>query len=156
MRDRLCAKVKGYEHCDADMRSADVIARIFEHYGCNIALVIHTAAQPSHDRAATNPEVDFTVNANGTSVLLEVTRRYSPDGVFIFMSTNKVYRDGPNQLPLVEHETRWEVEGAWELLQHIGYTFYTLSGTSAFRRTRVISRDSNVNVVAVHGDFAPL
>nr|MDQ2998713.1 NAD-dependent epimerase/dehydratase family protein [Chloroflexota bacterium] len=69
-------------------------------------------AQPSHDWAARAPAVDFTVNANGTSVLLEATRTFAPDAVFIFMSTNKVYGDRPNQLPLIEHDTRWEIDPA--------------------------------------------
>ena len=75
-----------------------------------IALVIHTAAQPSHDWAAREPITDFTVNANGTLVLLEMTRRHCPDAPFIFTSTNKVYGDTPNRLPLVERETRWAVD----------------------------------------------
>ena len=111
VRNRLCAEVQGYKHHDVDIRDRDAISRIFEQYGRNIDLIIHTAAQPSHDWAATNPNVDFTVNANGTSTLLEATRRFTPEAVFIFMSTNKVYGDNPNQLPLVEHETRWEVDG---------------------------------------------
>lgn|SRR5262249_15395225 len=73
-------------------------------------MVIHTAAQPSHDWAATSPEVDFTVNANGTLNLLESTRRFAPGATFLFTSTNKVYGDLPNQLPLVELETRGEIE----------------------------------------------
>ncbi len=72
--------------------------------------MIHTAAQPSHDWAARDPCVDFSVNATGTLVLLEATRRYCPNAVFIFTSTNKVYGDTPNRLPLVELETRWEIE----------------------------------------------
>ncbi len=76
-------------------------------YGRDIALVIHAAAQPSHDWAAREPITDFTVNANGTLNLLEMTRRHCPDAPFIFTSTNKVYGDTPNRLPLVERETRW-------------------------------------------------
>ena len=78
----------------------------------SIALVIHTAAQPSHDWAAREPITDFTVNANGTLILLEMTRRHCPDAPFIFTSTNKVYGDTPNRLPLVELETRWSVDPA--------------------------------------------
>jgi len=72
-------------------------------------LIIHTAAQPSHDWAANDPITDFSVNANGTLVLLEATRQYCPGAVFIFTSTNKVYGDLPNTLPLVEMDTRWEM-----------------------------------------------
>ena len=78
-------------------------------YGRDIALVIHTAAQPSHDWAARDPVLDFTVNANGTLTLLEATRQYCPDAPFIFCSTNKVYGDTPNRLPLVEQDRRWEI-----------------------------------------------
>ena len=74
-----------------------------------LELVVHTAAQPSHDWAASEPQTDFTINANGTLNLLEATRRHSPDATFVFASTNKVYGDRPNFLPLVEHETRLEL-----------------------------------------------
>ena len=77
---------------------------IFERYGDDIGLVVHAAAQPSHDWAAREPVTDFTVNANGTLNLLEATRRYCPEAAFVFTSTNKVYGDRPNQLPLVELE----------------------------------------------------
>lgn len=101
-----------YVHINADVRDGSAIARIFEKYESSLALVIHAAAQPSHDWAATNPEVDFTVNANGTLVLLEATRRYRADIPFIFTSTNKVYGDQPNLLPLFETESRWEIDSA--------------------------------------------
>jgi CDP-paratose 2-epimerase len=110
MRDHLRANAPRYRHSEADIRDANEIASIFSQHKKDITLVIHTAAQPSHDWAASNPAVDFTVNANGTSVLLEATRRFAPDSVFIFMSTNKVYGDRPNQLPLTELETRWELD----------------------------------------------
>jgi CDP-paratose 2-epimerase len=71
---------------------------------------VHTAAQPSHDWAAREPLTDFRVNANGTLVILEATRRHAPDAPFIFTSTNKVYGDAPNTLPLLERETRWEID----------------------------------------------
>lgn len=110
VRERLKREVHLYTHYDTDVRDQAEISRLFERYGKAITLVIHTAAQPSHDWAARNPEVDFTVNANGTLNLLEVTRRFAPDAVFIFTSTNKVYGDLPNQLPLVELDTRWELD----------------------------------------------
>ncbi|MDQ2099908.1 MAG: NAD-dependent epimerase/dehydratase family protein [Tychonema bourrellyi B0820] len=99
-----------YFHLDVDIRDYEAITNIFQRYGEDIELVIHTAAQPSHDWAARAPKIDFTVNANGTLNLLEVTRLYSPKAVFIFTSTNKVYGDTPNKLPLVELEHRWEIE----------------------------------------------
>jgi len=93
-----------------DIRDHEAISQVFKTYGKDISLIIHTAAQPSHDWAASDPYTDFTVNANGTLVLLENTRQTCPDAVFIFCSTNKVYGDTPNFLPLVEQELRWEIE----------------------------------------------
>lgn len=99
-----------YKHINIDIRNTEAIYQIFEQYGKAIELVIHTAAQPSHDWAARDPQTDFTVNANGTLNLLEATRQHAPDAVFIFTSTNKVYGDTPNSLPLVEEKLRWEIE----------------------------------------------
>ena len=101
-----------YHHSEDDIRDRDAIFRTFERHGTSTKLVIHCAAQPSHDWAARDPLTDFTVNANGTLVLLEATRRFCPDAVFIFTSTNKVYGDTPNRLPLRELETRWEIDPA--------------------------------------------
>jgi CDP-paratose 2-epimerase len=112
VRNRLQADVKRYRHHEADIRDKWAIEDVFEKYGSDISLIIHAAAQPSHDWAASNPTMDFTVNANGTSVMLEASRKFAPEAVFIFMSTNKVYGDRPNQLPLVERETRWEPEAS--------------------------------------------
>lgn len=99
-----------YRHFDVDIRDKAKIDGIFVEYGRNIDLVVHAAAQPSHDWAASDPFMDFTVNANGTLTLLEAFRNNCPDAVFIFTSTNKVYGDLPNSLPLVELDTRFELE----------------------------------------------
>lgn len=101
-----------YQHLDADIRDEQAMERLFANYQTDIKLIVHTAAQPSHDWAARDPQKDFTVNANGTLNLLEATRRHCPNAVFIFTSTNKVYGDRPNQLPLVELEMRWEIDPA--------------------------------------------
>ena len=98
-----------YRHLDLDIRDTDSIDRTFAEYGKGITLVIHAAAQPSHDWAAREPMTDFSVNATGTLVLLEATRKYCPDAVFVFTSTNKVYGDRPNELPLRELDTRFEI-----------------------------------------------
>lgn len=98
-----------YRHLDLDIRDTDGINRCFRELGASVSLVIHAAAQPSHDWAAREPLTDFTVNANGTLNLLEATRQFSPRAVFIYTSTNKVYGDTPNRLPLVEQERRWEI-----------------------------------------------
>lgn len=99
-----------YRHVSADIRDYETMTKLFQQYGSDIKLVIHTAAQPSHDWAAREPLTDFSINANGTLNMLEATRNYAPDAVFIFTSTNKVYGDTPNRLPLVELEYRWEIE----------------------------------------------
>jgi CDP-paratose 2-epimerase len=98
-----------YTHFECDIRDFNSLKKIFSSYNKSIAAVIHTAAQPSHDWAAKEPLTDFSVNANGTLNLLECTRLYSPEAVFIFTSTNKVYGDSPNFLPLIENENRWEL-----------------------------------------------
>jgi CDP-paratose 2-epimerase len=99
-----------YRHANFDIRDQGQVEKLFADLGKEIVLVIHTAAQPSHDWAARDPHKDFTVNANGTLNLLEATRKFSPEAAFIFTSTNKVYGDTPNRLPLIELETRWEID----------------------------------------------
>jgi CDP-paratose 2-epimerase len=107
---RLESELKDrYTHVDLDIRDVEAINSLYQNYGSEIALVIHTAAQPSHDWAAREPLTDFTINANGTLNLLEATRQYTPEAVFIFTSTNKVYGDTPNRLPLRELDKRWEI-----------------------------------------------
>ncbi|MBI2424575.1 MAG: NAD-dependent epimerase/dehydratase family protein [Candidatus Hydrogenedentes bacterium] len=98
-----------YRHHNADVRDYAALEAIFQGYRGEIVLVVHTAAQPSHDWAAKEPLTDFGVNATGTLHVLELTRQHAVNAPFIFTSTNKVYGDAPNFLPLVEEETRWEV-----------------------------------------------
>ncbi|MBR9699249.1 NAD-dependent epimerase/dehydratase family protein [Candidatus Woesearchaeota archaeon] len=107
--DSLKKTHANYTHTDADIRDEKQIASLFKKHG-PFDLIIHAAAQPSHDWAAKEPLTDFTVNANGTLVLLENFRLHSPDAAFIFCSTNKVYGDTPNKLPLVEQEKRYEIK----------------------------------------------
>lgn len=110
-RDRLERRLgKAYTHLDLDIRDRDGIDKAFSRFGREITVVIHAAAQPSHDWAARDPVVDFDVNAVGTLNVLEATRTHCPGAAFVFMSTNKVYGDTPNRLPFVEMETRWELE----------------------------------------------
>lgn len=99
-----------YRHCAVDIRDVNAIDHLFAEYGKSISVVIHAAAQPSHDWAAQDPQTDFTVNANGTLSLLEATRNHAPDAAFLYTSTNKVYGDTPNRLPLHETATRWEID----------------------------------------------
>lgn len=117
-RKRLQATVPRYHHHDIDIRDAGALDRLFSKYGKDIQFILHAAAQPSHDWAAKDPFMDFTVNANGTLILLENTRKYCPDAVFVFTSTNKVYGDTPNSLPLVELESRWELESSHRYHEH--------------------------------------
>jgi CDP-paratose 2-epimerase len=107
--ERLLANHPEFRSLDLDVRDADGIDRAFAEHGRDIELVVHTAAQPSHDWAASAPHVDFGVNADGTLNLLESTRGHAPEASFIFTSTNKVYGDTPNRLPLVELPTRLEL-----------------------------------------------
>lgn len=106
----LVACNQEFKPYESDIRDFPEISKIFQEYGSDIKLVIHTAAQPSHDWAAKEPFTDFSINANGTLNMLEATRQYCFDAVFIFTSTNKVYGDNPNNLPLVELDTRWEID----------------------------------------------
>ena len=122
-RDRLREEYGDrYVHCDIDIRDHGAVERVYRDYGNDIELVIHTAAQPSHDWAASDPYTDFTVNANGTLVMLENTRRFCPHAAFIFCSTNKVYGDRPNALPLIELDQRWEIEASHPYQQGIDET----------------------------------
>jgi CDP-paratose 2-epimerase len=109
-RAKLVREIRHYEHHDLDIRDAAQIQAIFATEAKRIALLVHTAAQPSHDWAAREPQVDFSVNANGTLNLLEAARQACPEVPFIFTSTNKVYGDTPNRLPLVELPSRWEIQ----------------------------------------------
>jgi CDP-paratose 2-epimerase len=111
-RTKLEKALKNYRHETVDIRDFEKVAAVFARFGAAIKVVVHTAAQPSHDWAAREPHTDFSVNANGTLNLLEATRLHSPDAVFIFTSTNKVYGDTPNLLPLRELDLRWEIDPA--------------------------------------------
>ena len=106
-RKKLEESHLNYKHLSIDIRDEKKIETVFKQNKFDV--VIHTAAQPSHDWAAKEPLTDFTINANGTLILLENFRKYTPNGVFIFTSTNKVYGDRPNSLPFVELETRYEL-----------------------------------------------
>lgn len=107
--ERLTRDLDSFRTLDLDIRDSDGIDRVFAEHGSDLELIIHTAAQPSHDWAARDPQTDFTINANGTLNLLEATRRHCPDATFIFTSTNKVYGDRPNYLPLIETGSRLEL-----------------------------------------------
>ena len=107
--ESLKSKINEYEHYNIDIRDYQKLNEVFSKYSSNIDIVIHTAAQPSHDWAANEPLTDFGINATGTMNMLEVTRLNCPKATFIFTSTNKVYGDTPNYLDLIETDTRWEL-----------------------------------------------
>src|SRR5437660_4194580 len=136
IRDDLIANVRGYEHHDLDIRDAAAVNELFKQHRGAIDAVVHTASQPSHDWAARDPQTDFTVNANGTLNLLEAARQFSPEAPFVFTSTNKVYGDTPNRLPLRELPTRWEIEPGHEYqpgiseTMSIDYSKHSLFGAS--------------------------
>jgi len=136
-RELLEGNVSNYKHYDIDIRDETSVAALFSELGSDIEVVIHTAAQPSHDWAAKEPLTDFSVNATGTLILLENTRQHCPEASFIFTSTNKVYGDNPNGLPLVELETRWEIDQSHPYFEHgidekmsVDHTTHSLFGVS--------------------------
>ena len=136
MRKQLESRLARYEHHAVDIRDQAGVDRIFSKYGKTIEVVVHTAAQPSHDWAVRDPLADFTVNANGTLHLLEATRKYASEAAFIFTSTNKVYGDTPNRLPLKELPSRWEIDsshpftGGIDESMSIDHTKHSLFGAS--------------------------
>jgi CDP-paratose 2-epimerase len=117
-REELQRSISGYRHHAVDIRDLNALKQIFQEYRSDIELVLHAAAQPSHDWAAKAPHVDFEVNAVGTLNLLELTREFCPGASFIFTSTNKVYGDRPNTLPLRELATRWEIDESHPYFEH--------------------------------------
>ena len=102
VRKDLIKSYRRYTHKSIDIRNYAALEKVFKKYKNSIKLIIHSAAQPSHDWAKTRPFVDFNINALGTLNLLSLTKKYSHNSPFIFMSTNKVYGDNPNLLPLKE------------------------------------------------------
>ena len=109
IKNAINKRNKKYLHNNLDIRNSAAIEKIFSKYKKKISVIIHCAAQPSHDYGRNFPKLDFDVNAFGTLNLLELTKKYCSDAVFIFMSTNKVYGDNPNKLKFVEKKDRWEL-----------------------------------------------
>ena len=123
---------KNFKNYTADIRNFQSLNKIFRKYKKNIKLIIHCAAQPSHDYGKTNPVVDFNVNATGTLNLLELTKKYCPDSPFIFMSTNKVYGDNPNKLNLIKNKNRYELPSKNKYLKGINEKFSIDDCTHSF------------------------
>ena len=160
-RQALTSEVEGYVHHNVDIRDRVAIEALFSEFGHDIGAIVHTAAQPSHDWAAKDPHTDFSVNATGTLNLLEATRQYCPKASFIFTSTNKVYGDNPNLLPLVEEETRWEIDPSHPYREHgidetlsIDRTKHSLFGVSKLAADAMVQeygRYFGMNTVCFRG-----
>ena len=110
LKKQLLKKNKKFKHYNTDIRNYDGLEKIYKKFKKNISLIIHCAAQPSHDYGKNFPIIDFNINAAGTLNLLELTKKYCPNAPFIFMSTNKVYGDNPNKLNIIEKKNRWELK----------------------------------------------
>ena len=109
IKRKIINENKNYIHHNIDIRNSQALDKLFKRYKNNISLIIHCAAQPSHDYGKNYPKIDFNVNATGTLNLLELTKKYCSNSPFIFMSTNKVYGDNPNKLKILEKRTRYEL-----------------------------------------------
>lgn len=160
-RQELESALPLYEHHSVDIRDAGAVDEIFDAHRSALRLVVHTAGQPSHDWAAREPMVDFSVNATGTMVLLEATRRFRPDASFVFTSTNKVYGERPNELPLVELDERWEVDPGHRYHRHgideempVDQTKHSLLGASKLAADAMVQeygRYFGMNTVCFRG-----
>jgi CDP-paratose 2-epimerase len=154
-------KLKNYTHYNIDIRDYDKLSDIFKSLGDKISCIIHTAAQPSHDWAAKEPITDFTINANGTLNLLELTRIYCKESCFIYTSTNKVYGDNPNNLPLIERDLRYEIDSTHNFYTNginesmsIDYTKHSLFGVSKLSADILVQEYGkyfNMNTVCFRG-----
>jgi len=132
VKKNLKKNIKNYSHFNVDIRNYNALEKIFTKYKKNIKIIIHAAAQPSHDWAKNKPFVDFDINAKGTLNLLELTKKYCRNAPFIFMSTNKVYGDNPNFLPLIEKKTRWEIKKNHKFVNGINETMSIDNCTHSF------------------------
>ena len=132
LKNKLLKSNKKFKNFSIDIRNFNSLDKIFKKYSKNIALIIHCAAQPSHDYGKSYPKIDFSVNATGTLNLLELTKKYCPEAPFIFVSTNKVYGDNPNKLKIVEKKTRWEIKKTEKYFKGIDEQFSIDDCTHSF------------------------
>ena len=132
VKKNLKKNIKNYSHFNVDIRNYKTLEKIFTKYKKNIKIIIHAAAQPSHDWAKNKPFIDFDINAKGTLNLFELTKKYCRNAPFIFMSTNKVYGDNPNFLPLIEKKTRWEIKKNHKFVNGINETMSIDNCTHSF------------------------
>ena len=132
IKNKIKKQIKNYSHYNTDIRSYKNLEKIFKKYKKNISIIIHCAAQPSHDYGKNFPILDFNVNATGTLNLLELTKLYCPDSPFIFMSTNKVYGDNPNKLKIIEKKNRFELSSSNRYYKGIDENFSIDNCTHSF------------------------
>ncbi|MDB3885445.1 NAD-dependent epimerase/dehydratase family protein [Candidatus Pelagibacter sp.] len=132
IKKKLLKKNKNFKNYNTDIRNYKALEKIFKRYKKNILLIIHCAAQPSHDYAKNYPVMDFNINATGTLNLLELTKKYCPEAPFIFMSTNKVYGDNPNKLKIDEKKSRWELKKTDNFFEGIDEKFSIDNCTHSF------------------------
>ena len=126
IKHKLLKRNKKFKNFNIDIRNYNNLEKIFKIYKKKISLIIHCAAQPSHDYGKNYPIIDFNVNATGTLNLLELTKKYCPETPLIFMSTNKVYGDNPYKLKIIEKEKRWELnkQDKYFKIQNQSLVFY--------------------------------
>mgnify|MGYP001270553120 FL=1 len=132
VKKNLKRDFKRFKDFNIDIRNYAALEKIFRKYKKNISLIVHCAAQPSHDYAKNFPMLDFNVNATGTLNLLELTKKYCADSPFIFMSTNKVYGDNPNKLKILEKKNRWELKKSDKYYKGIDEKFSIDNCTHSF------------------------
>ena len=132
IKSKLLKRNKNFKNYNIDIRNLNSVTNIFKRYKKKISVIIHCAAQPSHDYGKNFPFLDFNVNATGTLNLLELTKKYCPEAPFIFMSTNKVYGDNPNKLKIFEKKTRWELKKKDKFYKGIKENFSIDNATHSF------------------------
>ena len=132
VKSELFKRNKNFKNFNIDIRNLVGLNKLFKKYSKRISIVIHCAAQPSHDYGKNHPFLDFSINANGTLNLLELTKKYCPTVPFIFMSTNKVYGDNPNKIKIYEKKTRWELKTNNENFRGIKENFSIDNSTHSF------------------------
>jgi CDP-paratose 2-epimerase len=160
IKKSLLKKNKKFKHYSTDIRNYLALEKIFKRYKKKISLIIHCAAQPSHDYGKNFPIIDFEVNAKGTLNLLELTKKYCYDAKFIFMSTNKVYGDNPNRIELKEKNSRWEVSNKSQYfngikeefsIDHCTHSFFGASKTYADLIVQEYGKNVGLNTVCFRG-----
>ena len=132
IKSKLLKRNKNFKNYNIDIRNLNSVTNIFKRYKKKVSVIIHCAAQPSHDYGKNFPFLDFNVNATGTLNLLELTKKYCPEAPFIFMSTNKVYGDNPNKLKIFEKRTRWELKKEDKFYKGIKENFSIDNATHSF------------------------